>query len=123
MRGSLAPQESKIMLVVSLFREGFQLVDRNAPCKEVVGRVNRNSKSRASEPKSWRFQCPSGVLVGWAPWRTFAALGRRLELGSRGGGRMRPDVQSPVAGSVGGAGCVLSGREGRVSCSIGAVGW
>jgi hypothetical protein len=36
---------------------------------------------------------------------------------------MRPDVQSQVAGSVGGAGCVLSGREGRVSCLIGAVGW
>jgi hypothetical protein len=36
---------------------------------------------------------------------------------------MRPDVQSPVAGSVGGAGCMLSRREGRVSCSIGGVGW
>jgi hypothetical protein len=39
------------------------------------------------------------------------------------GWRMRPDVQSPVAGSVGGAGCMLSWREGRESCSIGGVGW
>jgi hypothetical protein len=36
---------------------------------------------------------------------------------------MRPDVQSPVVGSGGGADCVLLGREGRMSCPIGAVGW
>jgi hypothetical protein len=30
---------------------------------------------------------------------------------------------SLVADACGGAGCVLSGREGRVSCAIGAVGW
>jgi hypothetical protein len=29
----------------------------------------------------------------------------------------------PVAGAGGGAGCVLSWREGRVSCSTGGVGW
>jgi hypothetical protein len=30
---------------------------------------------------------------------------------------------SQLAGAGGGAGCVLSKREGRVSCSIGGVGW
>jgi hypothetical protein len=48
-----------------------------------------------------------------------------MQAGAWGGKslRWRSGVQSPVAGSVGGAGCVLSGREGRVSCAIGGVGW
>jgi hypothetical protein len=79
----LAPRESKIMLADPLFSEGFQLVDRNAPCKEVVGRVNRISKSRASVTKFRQGQCPGFVLVDWAPWRSNAGLGRRLELGAK----------------------------------------
>jgi hypothetical protein len=80
--GPLAPQESKVMFAGPLFREGFQLVDRNAPCKEVVGRVSRNSKSRASVTKFRQGQCPGFDLVGRAPLRSNAGLGRRLELGA-----------------------------------------
>jgi hypothetical protein len=80
---SLAPQESKIMFAGPLFNESFQLVDRNAPCKEMVGRVNRNSKSRASVTKFRQGQCPGVVLVDWVPLRSNAALGRRLELGAK----------------------------------------
>jgi len=40
-------------------------------------------KSRASEPKSRRFQCPSLVLVGWVALKSNAELVRRLELGAK----------------------------------------
>jgi hypothetical protein len=62
-------------------------------------------------------------VAGGALWRLNAALGAEAGAWVEREWRMRPDVQSPVAGSVGGAGCVLSGREGRESCSIGGVGW
>jgi hypothetical protein len=47
------------------------------------------------------------------------------EAGAWGGKslRRRFGFLSPVAGFVGGAGCVLSGREGRTSCATGDVGW
>jgi hypothetical protein len=81
-RDPLAPRESSVMLVDPLFSEGFQLVDRNAPCKEVVGRVNCNSKSRASVTKFRQGQCPGVVLVGWLALGSNASLGRKLELGA-----------------------------------------
>jgi hypothetical protein len=47
------------------------------------------------------------------------------EAGARGEKSLwgRPGAQSLVVDAGGGAGCVLSGREGRVSCPIGGVGW
>jgi hypothetical protein len=48
----------------------------------------------------------------------------RAEAGAWGGKSLqrRPGTQSQVVGTDGVAGCVLSRREGRVSCSIGGVG-
>jgi hypothetical protein len=48
-----------------------------------------------------------------------------VEAGARGEKSLcrHPGVLSQVAGSGGGAGSVLSRREGRVSCSTGGMGW
>jgi hypothetical protein len=82
--GLLAPRESKIMLADPLFSEGFQLVDRNAPCKEMIGRVNRILKSGASVTKFRQGQCPGFVLVDWAPGRSTLHWDGSWSLGREG---------------------------------------
>jgi hypothetical protein len=111
------------MFVDSLFSEGFQLVESKRTLK---------TGSWQSEPHLEKQgvgdQVPTGPMSGFCPGRLGALeVERRIgaEAGAWGerGWWRRPDVQSPVASSVGGAGCVLSRREGRVSCPIGGVGW
>jgi hypothetical protein len=73
-------------------------------------------------------QVPTGPMSRFCPGRLGALeverhVGAKAGLWVVRGLRRRTGVLSPVAGAGGVTGCVLSRREGRVSCSIGAVGW
>jgi hypothetical protein len=67
-------------------------------------------------------------MSGFCPGR-LGAFEVERHVGAKAGARgekslcRRPGAQSLVVGAGGGADCVLSRREGRESCSIGAVGW
>jgi hypothetical protein len=73
-------------------------------------------------------QVPTGPMSRFCPGRLGALeVERRIgaEAGAWGerGWCRRPGAQSLVVDAGGGAGCVLSGREGRVSCPTGGGGW
>jgi hypothetical protein len=73
-------------------------------------------------------QVPTGPMSRCCPGRLGALEVERwigAEAGAWGGKslRWRSGVLSQVVGSGGVTDCVLLEREGRVSCSIGAVGW
>jgi hypothetical protein len=73
--------------------------------------------------QGWRFSALARCRGRWGALEIERRIG--AEAGAWGGKSLqrRPGDQSQVAGSVGGAGCVLSGREVRMSCAIGGVGW
>jgi hypothetical protein len=111
------------MFVDPLFSEGFQLVESKRTLK---------TGSWQSEPhlekQSVGDQVPTGPMSRFCPGRLGALEVERwigTEAGAWGGKslRRRSGVLSKVVDSGGGAGCVLSGREGRVSCSTGGMGW
>jgi hypothetical protein len=119
---TLAPQESKIMLVGLLFSEGFQLVESKRTLK---------TGSWQSEPHLEKQgvgdQVPTEPMSRFCPGQLGALEVERwigMQAGAWGEKSLcrRPGAQSQVAGAGGGAGCVLSRREGRMSCPIGAVG-
>jgi hypothetical protein len=73
-------------------------------------------------------QVPTGPMSRFCPGRLACfEVERRVgaEAGAWGEKSLcrRPGAQSPVVGAGGVTDCVFSGREGRVSCSIGGVGW
>jgi hypothetical protein len=111
------------MFVDSLFSEGFQLVESKRTLK---------TGSWQSEPHLEKQgvgdQVPTEPMSRFCPGQ-LGALEVERRIGVKAGawvgkssGR-RFGFLSLVADACGGAGCVLLEREGRVSCSIGGVGW
>jgi hypothetical protein len=73
--------------------------------------------------QGWRFSALARCRGRWGALEVERRIG--AEAGAWGEKSLwgLPGAQSLVVDAGGGAGCVLSGREGRVSCAIGAVGW
>jgi hypothetical protein len=73
--------------------------------------------------QGWRFSALARCRGRWGALEVERRIG--AEAGAWGGksSRRRFGFLSQVVGAGGVAGCVPSGREGRVSCPIGGVGW